>query len=336
MTDIGVNRRMLIGAGISATILAAARSSAQTPAPGADSFATALAQPNETIDLWPKGAPGAPAKALVEDVRERSTDKAVNDRAIQNIARPRMAVFRPLRPNGASLLITPGGGYSWVVIDKEGYELASLFAAVGITVFVLFYRLPHQGWAAGPDVALSDAQRAIRLIRSRAGEYGIDPARVSAMGFSAGGHLCADVSTRFDAPVYTAVDKADRLSARPFLSAPIYPVVSMSLPTAHPGSRKNMLGDAPTAAMEAAHSPDRNVPPNAPPTFLVHAEDDDVVPVENSLLLRAALRARGVPVETHLFTHGGHGFGVRRALGKPAAVWPDLFLTWARTQGFFA
>ncbi|RVT43568.1 alpha/beta hydrolase [Sphingobium algorifonticola] len=330
-----MDRRMLMTAGLGAALLEGTRGVAQTAAPGAGSFAAALPQPSETIDLWPNGAPGAPAVLPVEEVKERSTDTAVNDRALLNIARPRMAVFRPLRPNGAAILITPGGGYNWVVIDREGYELAALLADQGITAFVLFYRLPHQGWAAGPDVALSDAQRAIRLIRARAATYAIDPARVSSLGFSAGGHLCADLSVRFDARTYAAVDKADRLSARPFLSAPIYPVVSMRLPHAHAGSRRNMLGDAPTPEQEAAHSPDMNVPANAPPTFLIHAEDDGSVPVENSLLLRAALRAKGVPVETHLFTHGGHGFGIRRAIGKPVAAWPDLFLAWARTQGLF-
>lgn len=333
MTEL--DRRGLMVGSIGAALLLSSAASAQTPPPGSDSTVPALPQPTETIDLWARGAPGMPAKALVETVKERSGDTALNDRAVWGIGKPRLAVFRPLRPNGASLLIAPGGGYKWVVIDKEGYELAALFAEAGITCFVLFYRLPHEGWNAGPDVSLSDAQRAIRLIRWRATEYGIDPARVSAMGFSAGGHLCADLLARFDTPTYGAFDRADKLSARPFIAAPIYPVVSMSAPFAHPGSRQNLIGENPTAGQERAHSPDRNIPANAPPTFLVHAEDDDVVPVENSLMLRAALRAQKVPVETHLFTHGGHGFGIRRAMGKPAAQWPDLFLAWARTQGLF-
>lgn len=298
-------------------------------------LASASTQPSETIDLWPGHAPGLLAKGLTETVRERSPDKALNDRAVLGITRPRMAVFRPLKPNGSALLITPGGGYSWVVVDKEGYELGPLFAERGITVFVLFYRLPHEGWAAGPDVALSDAQRAMRLIRARASDYGIDPARVGAMGFSAGGHLCADLLARFDAESYRPVDKADRLSARPCIAAPIYPVVSMSGRAAHAGSRANLLGDNPTAQLEARHSPDRNIAANSPPTFIVHAEDDAIVPVENSLMLRQGLRDKGIVVETHLFTHGGHGFGIRRAIGKPVAAWPDLFLAWAGTQGFF-
>jgi acetyl esterase/lipase len=329
---VEIDRRMLMLGGALAMATAA---DAQTPPPGIAGTAPALPQPDETIDLWPKGAPGMPATALTETVKERSTDSAVNDRAVWGISKPRLAVFRPLRPNGAAIMITPGGGYNWVVVDKEGYELAALFAAQGITCFVLFYRLPHEGWKAGPDVCLSDAQRAMRLIRHQAERFGIDPARVSAMGFSAGGHLCADLAARFDTPTYDPVDKADRLSARPFVAAPIYPVMSMSLPVAHPGSRKNLIGEQAGVALEAKHSPDRNVPANAPPCFLVHAEDDDVVPVENSLLFRAALRSKGIRVETHLFTNGGHGFGIRRAMGKPAAHWPELFLSWAQTQGLF-
>jgi len=312
------------------------RASAQTPAPATpDSAHITSPEPAETIDLWPAGAPGAPAKLPVETVRERSKDPAYNDRYVFGITRPRMAVFRPVHPKGAAVLITPGGGYNWVVIDKEGYEMARLLAARGITAFVLFYRLPHEGWASGPDTPLADAQRAMRLIRHRASRYGLDPKRVCAMGFSAGGHLCADLMTRFDAGVYAAVDPADRLSARPDLAAPIYPVVSMTLPTAHAGSRKNLVGENASPELERAHSPHLNIPAGAPPTFLLHAEDDASVVVENTLLLRAALLARKVPVETHLFADGGHGFGLRLARGKSVEGWQELFFAWARKKGLF-
>ena len=328
-----VDRRTVLVGTLAAGL--AAPVTAQTPPPAVPEGkrAPAWPEPSETIDLWPNGAPGMPAKPPVETVRERSTDPELNDRAVLGISRPRMAVFRPWRANGASILITPGGGYSWVVIDKEGYELAAWFAERGFTCFVLFYRLPHEGWAAGPDTPLQDAQRAIRLIRHRAGDFGIDPARVCAMGFSAGGHLCADLATRFDAAVYKPVDAADRLSARPMVAAPIYPVISMTVPVAHAGSRKNLVGEGASPERERAHSPNLNVKPNSPPCFLVHAEDDSAVPVENSLLFRAALKAAKVPVEMHLFAEGGHGFGMRRAMGKPASVWPDLFLAWARVRG---
>jgi acetyl esterase/lipase len=291
--------------------------------------------PVETLDLWPDVAPGAPARLPVETVRERSTDPAYNDRYVFGISRPRMAVFRPARPNGATVLITPGGGYNWVVIDKEGYEMARWLAERGVTAFVLFYRLPHEGWAAGPDTPLSDAQRAIRLIRHRAGEYRIDPGKVCALGFSAGGHLCADLLARFGSNVYRPVDAADRLSARPDAAAPIYPVVSMTLPVAHAGSRKNLIGEGASPERENAHAPHLNVTPNAPPTFLLHAEDDASVVVENTLLLRAALLAAKVPVETHLFPDGGHGFGLRLAKGKTVEGWQELFLAWGRKRGLF-
>ena len=311
-----------------------AAATAQTPPPRRDGDTVGgLGEPAETIDLWPRGAPGMPRVPLVEVVDERSKDADLTDRAVHGIARPRMVVFRPAVPNGAAVLVTPGGGYKWVVIDKEGYEVARWLSARGFTVFVLFYRLPGDGWAAGADVALADAQRAMRLIRHRAQGWGVMPDRVAAMGFSAGGHVCADLATRFDAPTYRPVDAADRLSARPDLAAPIYAVQSMTPPLAHPGSRALLLGPDPTPAQERAHTPALNVTKRTPPTFLVHAEDDATVPVGNTLELRAALVAAGVPVETHLFTHGGHGFGLRRAMGKPAAAWPDLFLAWAKSMG---
>ncbi|MET0180304.1 MAG: alpha/beta hydrolase [Novosphingobium sp.] len=325
-----LDRRTLVAGGLAAGM--AARAGAQTPPLVAGkALPPGLPQPVETIDLWPKGAPGRPGSLKAEIVDERSTDPLVTDRAVYAISRPRMAVFRPDRPNGGSVLLTPGGGYRWVVVDKEGYEMARWLAARGFTAFVLFYRLPGEGWASGPDTPLADAQRAIRLIRHRARDFALNPERVGAMGFSAGGHLCADLAARFAAPVYRAVDAADALSAKPCCAAPIYPVVSMDAAIAHPGSRTLLLGANPTPALEAAHSPDRTVPADAPPHFLLHAEDDDVVPVENTIRLRAALKARGVRAETHLFEHGGHGFGLRKTVGKPVEAWPELWRAWART-----
>ena len=329
-----LDRRQTLFAAITMP-LAAAPIGAQTPPPSkpVPPIAPDLPEPRETIDLWPEGAPGMPARGLAETVDERSKDPQVTDRAVYGITKPRLVVFRPNVPNGSAVLVTPGGGYRWVVIDKEGYEIGRWLAARGWTVFVLFYRLPGEGWAAGADVALSDAQRAIRLIRAAADRFGIMPDRVAAMGFSAGGHVCGDLATRFDRRVYEPVDAADRLSARPDLAAPIYAVQSMTLPVAHPGSRALLIGENATPEQERAHSPQFNVTPSTPPCLLVHAEDDEVVPVENSLAFRAALKAVHVPVETHLFQNGGHGFGLRRAMNKPAKVWPELFVNWARTHG---
>ena len=327
-----IDRRSLIVAGLATGLTA--RAGAQTPPPVAvAALPPGLPQPSETIDLWPAGTPDKLAKPLTETVNERSTDQLVTDRAVFGITRPRMAVFRPDRPNGAAVLLTPGGGYRWVVVDKEGYEMARWLTARGFTAFVLFYRLPGEGWAAGPDVPLADAQRAMRLIRHRAREFAIDPERVAAMGFSAGGHVCASLSTRFAAKVYAPVDAADALSAKPHSAAPIYPVVSMDPAIAHPGSRELLLGKAPSAALEARYSPEQQVPADAPPHFLLHAEDDDVVPAENTIRLRAALKARGIPTELHLFANGGHGFGLRKAVGKPVEAWPELWRNWSRTVG---
>jgi acetyl esterase/lipase len=329
------DRRSVLSAGFLLSVAGAcSRAAAQTPPPETGGpVPPGLPQPVETIDLWPQGAPGMPAAPPVETVTERSTDPLVTDRAVLGITRPRMAVFRPDRPNGAALLLTPGGGYRHVVVDKEGYEMARWAAARGITCFVLFYRLPGEGWANRGDVALADAQRAMRLIRHRAQDFGLEPERVAAMGFSAGGHLCADLAARFAARTYDPVDDADTLSAKPHSAAPIYPVISMTAPVAHAGSREKLLGANPSAALEAAHSPDRNVPADAPPHFILHAEDDGTVPVANALLLRQALKDRKIPVETHLFANGGHGFGLRLAMGKPVAAWPELWLAWARTVG---
>ena len=326
---------MLLAGGVGLVALAASPATAQTAPPETGgALPPGLPQPHETIDLWPGGAPGMPAPPPSEVVEERSEDSLVTDRAVRGISVPRMAVFRPDRPNGAAVLLMPGGGYRHVVVDKEGYEMARWLMARGFTAFVLFYRLPAEGWAAGPDVALSDAQRAMRLIRHRNAEFAIDPERVAAIGFSAGGHLCADLATRFAHPTYEPVDAADTLGAKPFCAAPIYPVVSMDAGVAHAGSRELLLGPDPSPELEALHSPDRNVPADAPPFFLLHAEDDDAVPVENTLLLRAALKTKSIPVETHLFEHGGHGFGLRKAIGKPVEVWPDLWRAWAQAKEF--
>lgn len=291
----------------------------------------------DMIELWPGGAPGGPTKPLQEKVNERSPDTTkLNDRAVLGISKPRMIAFRPARPTGASVLITPGGGYRHVVVDKEGFEMARWLNARGITAFVLFYRLPHEGWSDRSNTPLADAQRAMRLIRHNAPGWKLDPAKVGAMGFSAGGHLCADLLARFDAPVYAPVDDVDRLSARPDGAAPIYPVVSMTEGVAHMGSRANLIGEDADAALEHKHAPHLNVQSASPPTFLLHAEDDATVPVENTILLREALRAKGVAVETHLYPDGGHGFGLRLARGKSVENWPELFLAWGRYQGLFA
>jgi len=290
------------------------------------------ASPAEEIDLWPGTPPGAPAVLPVEQVIDGGTEEH-HGRVVKGIARPRMKVFRPAQPNGAALLVTPGGGYSVILIDGEGYQLAPQLTARGWTVFVLYYRLPGEGWANRADVPLADAQRAMRLIRSRATQFGVDPEKIGALGFSAGGHVCGDLATRHGAKVYDPVDAADRLSARPAIAAPIYAVQSMSAPLAHGGSRDALLGPDSSLVVQRAHSPAHNVSAATPPCFLAHAEDDNTVSVENTVEMRAALKAAGVKVETHLFTAGGHGFFVLGPAGENAHHWPELFAAWAKGQG---
>ncbi|THD77057.1 MAG: alpha/beta hydrolase [Phenylobacterium sp.] len=319
VSEGGLDRRSLIGLAAAAPLMAAA---------------AAPPDPTEVVRLWPGRPPGARADLPREQVVDRIRTSGFQDRFVTGIGTPLMTVFRPSRPNGAAVLVIPGGGYIRVVIDKEGFEVGRRMAAAGVTAFVLRYRLPAEGWERAADVPLQDAQRAMRLIRAGAAGFGIDPTRVCAMGFSAGGHISASLATRWDAPVYGPVDAADALAARPDLSAVMYPVMTVARPYAHDGSRTALLGPAPTPEAEAAYSPDLHVSAAAPPTFLIHAWDDPVVPIENSLAYLAALRAAKVPAEAHLFEEGGHGFGIWLARGKPAAAWPQLFLGWAARRRF--
>jgi len=338
-----IDRRQFMSSGLlGAGLVTGLSAAAQTPPPE-----TAIEpdkrldiahwpSPTQTIDLWPEIAPGLLRPDLKEVVIEASTDPLVHSRMARGISRPRLCVFPAAQPNGAAMMIIPGGGYVNIWFDHEGYEIAGWLNQLGITCFVLFYRLPSEGWAKAADVPASDAQRAMRLIRSKATQYHLDPERIGVMGFSAGGHLTASLATRFDTKLYDAVDAADTLSARPKLCAPIYPVISMDSRFAHMGSRESLLGKAPSAEQLVTYSADQMTSTNTPPCFLTHAEDDGTVPVTNSLLFREALKAKGVVVETHLFPQGGHGFGLRHVIGKPAHAWGDLFLAFARAQGLYS
>lgn len=301
--------------------------------PGSSGAAGASA----VMNLWPGPPPGGAGVTVVEETVDRSPPPApLRDRIVKGVRDPAMTLFRPDRPNGASLLIIPGGGYRWVVRDKEGFECAARFAAAGVTVYVMTYRLPGDGWAAGPATPLQDAQRALRLVRAAAARpgSGLDPARVAVMGFSAGGHVAGCLGLMWDRAVYPPVDAVDALSARPDLSVLVYSVATMKPPLAHVGSRALLIGDSAPAALERRWSLEDNARPDAPPTFLLHAADDVSVAVENSLQLEAALRASKVSTEMHIFEEGGHGFGLRFTAGKPVAAWPDLVLAWQRRRGF--
>jgi acetyl esterase/lipase len=317
-------RSLLMAAGVTA---AASATRAQTLAPP---------DPEEIIRLWPGEAPGSNAttRALVPEVPERSTDPSSHDRYARYTTEPLMHVMRPARPNGAGLLLIPGGGYRWAVMDKEGMDCARVFADAGITCFILRYRLPSDGWDAGADAPLQDAQRAMRLIRASAEGQGLDPDRIAVLGASAGGHLAGLLTTRINAPTYEPVDEADSFTSRPAVSILLYPVVTMETPYLHQGSRDHLLGADPSPERIAAYSLQNLVTSDTPPTWLLHAMDDEAVPPENGMRLHAALREAGVPVEAHFFLEGGHGFGIRLIQGRPAAVWPELVLAWGRRNGW--
>lgn len=289
---------------------------------------------NRDIRLWPQTPPGGEGISLENRVKDFSElSKHVPEYASDRIGMPHFAVFPAAKPNGAGLLLLPGGGYSSLWYVKEGDEIAARCNEAGITCFVLQYRLPGEGWAQRQDVPLQDAQRAMRLIRKDAAVHGIDPARLGVMGFSAGGHLAASLATRFDAKVYDPIDEADALSARPDVAGLIYPVITMG-PGTHEGSRDNLLGpDA--AALIADYSCEKLVTAQTPPSFIAHAVDDGAVPfAANALAMYKALQAAKVPSELHAFEAGGHGFALRDMEGKPYAAWPELFLAWAKSHGF--
>jgi len=285
--------------------------------------------PEEVLELWPEGPPGAEGVAVQPEIVDRDNPWKLRDRAIRFVRRPTLTVFRAAgRPRGAFVLL-PGGSYRHVVVDKEGFETARWLALEGFTVFVLFYRLPGDGWAAGPDAPLQDSQRALRLVRARATEWGIDPHRLGVVGFSAGGHLAARTATHHALRTYEPVDAADGASARPDIAAMMYPVITLDGPATHAGSRDFLLGADPSPARLRTYSAQVDVGPDTPPSFLLHAADDTSVPLENSLLMHAALRAAGVATDLHVFAEGGHGFGLRAVSGKPVAAWRELLRDWA-------
>ena len=277
----------------------------------------------ETFNVWPGDPPGGGSVTARQEIIERSTSPATHDRAVIHVRTPTLKVFRPREPNGAAVLICPGGAYQRVVLDKEGDETALRLAQAGITAAVLVYRMPQDGWTAGWQAPLQDAQRAIRMLRSGGLAGKVDRRRIGVLGFSAGGHLAAALALAGANEAYRPVDGVDSVSPSPDFSALIY--------AAYLDGR----GSPALAVGEAGPAPDliSRVSAATPPTFLVHAADDRSVPVEGSERMYAALKAAGVPAELHVFPEGGHGFGIAGARGRGAERWPDLFLAWAKSRG---
>lgn len=265
----------------------------------------------ETVLLWPEGAPGAQGAA--------DSDK------------PSLTIYRASEPNRipVAVVICPGGSYHNLAMDHEGKQVAEWLNRLGISAFVLKYRL---GPKYHHPIELWDAQRAIRYVRSRAGDYGVQTNRIGIWGFSAGGHLASTAGTHFDLGDRDAADPVNRYSSRPDFMILAYPVITMEGPYVHAFSRENLLGEKPDPALAASLSNQTQVTSETPPTFLFATSDDDAVPVENSVEFYLALRKAGVPAEMHLYLHGKHGVGL--APNDPVLhTWTDRLAVWMKAQG---
>ena len=323
-----IQRRTFLGSGVALlTATAAQGQSEPTPYAGNPFF-----PPKERFPLWPGKPPGAPAKPIVPNWTMNNPPPN-RELWIRGVPFPEVHVYRPARPDGSSLLVLPGGGYEFLSIQNEGLDPVERFNAERTTCFILTYRLPVEGWANRSLVALQDAQRAMRLIRSRAADFRIDPARLGALGFSAGGHLAADLAVSHAERVYTSLDAADELSARPAFVGLVYPVISLDPKETLGNSARNLLGPNPTPQLVAARSPALHVTGDTPPSFVAAAMDDGLVLPPNSLSWIDACRRAKVTVEAHLFSEGGHGFGLHLPKDLPGSRWPDLFALWVRKHG---
>ena len=278
------------------------------------------------VPIWPGAVPDARPAAGPEDDTTMVTDSLVAGRPwvqVGHVSRPTMTVYAAKEKNtGAAVVVFPGGGYQILAIDLEGTEVCDWLTSKGITCVLLKYRVPGEGLhpKSGPypdsPMALEDAQRTVGLVRFHAAEWHIDPHKVGVLGFSAGGHMVAAMSTHFRHRLYPAVDAADKESCRPDFAVAIYP--------GHLSLADNSFGLNPDI--------DIHITRQTPPTFLLQNEDDHVDRVEDSLSYYAALKKAGVPVEMHLYAQGGHAFGLRRTK-LPVTGWPHLVETWLGTIG---
>ena len=268
-----------------------------------------------TLNLWPHGAPDAqPTSGPEADTTTAKDDLIAGRRIIRlgKVSTPTITVYKPKEKNtGAAIVVFPGGGYRILAIDLEGTEVCDWLNSIGATCVLLKYRVPDTGPYPKSPAALEDAQRAVGMVRARAAEWQIDPHRIGVLGFSAGGHLAAAISTHYDRRLYPAVDADDQQSCRPDFAVVIYP---------------GYLADA---DKNFAFNPDIPVTKDVPPTFLLQAEDDPVH-VENAVVYFMALKNAKVPAELHVYTQGGHGYGLRRT-ALPITRWPQLVDTWLRT-----
>jgi acetyl esterase/lipase len=284
---------------------------------------TTLAQSVSETALYPGAVPGSKQSSIKEQII------FVNGGVrISSVVTPTLTKFTPVKPNGTSIIICPGGGYGRLAIDHEGVEVAKLLNAEGITAFVLKYRLPNDTIMIDKTIGpLQDAQQAIRTVRKQAAVWGLNPNRIGIMGFSAGGHLAATAATHFNFIADATIN--DTTSVRPDFAILLYPVISFDDSIAHKGSKTNLIGKTPSAELTMNFSNELQVTKNTPPSFLVHAGDDGTVPVENSIRYYQACIKNKVLAEMHLYPKGGHGFGLNNK--TTSDKWFDRLINWINT-----
>ena len=300
------------------------------------------------IPIWPGAAPDPQPVAGPEFAEATGRDSLVAGKpwvAVSNVTRPTMTVYSPTGKNtGAAVVVFPGGGYQILAIDLEGTEVCDWLVPRGITCVLLKYRVtdvgpyPKSGPYPESPMALEDAQRTLRLVRFHAAEWHIDPHKIGVLGFSAGGHLVAAMSTLYARRLYPSVDAADRESCRPDFAVAIYPghlSLSAAEWDAKQGTTKLVVPHPAHADKDLSLNPEVPVTSQTPPTFLLQNEDDHVDGVWQSLAYYIALKKAGVPVEMHLYAQGGHAFGLRRTR-LPVTAWPQLVETWLATIGMLS
>jgi acetyl esterase/lipase len=292
-------------------------------------FPPVMAQ--EIINLWPAGAiPNAIAGASLTETTETDFDNILR---ISDVSVPTLTVFLPPKEKatGAAVMICPGGGYWLLASGHEGADVARWLNEMGVAAFVLKYRLPNEKIMVRPhEVPLLDARQGMLLIRQNAARFGLNPQKIGVLGFSAGGHLAATLSTHYEKEPQTGT-QTDRSPGRPDFSVLIYPVITFG-DKAHGGSRDKLLGGDKSPELIRYYSAELQVTAQTPPTLLIHSQDDTGVPVENSVNYFLALKAANVPAEMHLYPTGGHGYGLRVANKGTVSGWPDAAKRWLMNQ----
>jgi len=283
---------------------------------------------SKVISLWDGKVPGA----IQNTSYKQAVDSADHWIKMRFVTQPALDMYpAPAeKATGTAVIICPGGGYWGLAIAHEGVAVAQWLNSLGITAFVLKYRLPNNDIMVDKSVGpMQDGQQAIRLVRQHAREWGIYPDKIGIMGFSAGGHLASTLSTHFNEKVY---QPSNTVSARPDFSLLIYPVISMEKDVTHMGSRTNLLGENPSPDQVKHFSNELQVNGETPPAFLVHSMDDGAVPVRNSMLYASAMADHHVPCELHVYQSGGHGYGLGRSENTESS-WPEACRKWLLARG---